>query len=76
MSSQHGIRIDGRMNVSCVICAGTLPTIIPRLNQVFIQFLSFPYRLKSSCIPETNALPVEVSSMDVNSGCEWIFDLL
>jgi hypothetical protein len=56
-SSQEGINIDGRMNLSCSICAGMLPMMTPRLNQVPSQLRSLPYRLRSSFMPLTKALP-------------------
>jgi hypothetical protein len=55
--SQDGINIDGRIQRSCNICAGTLPMMTPKLNQVPSQLRSLPYRPRSSFIPLTKALP-------------------
>lgn len=58
MISHEGMRMDDRMKLSCDICAGTLHTMMPRLNHVFSQLRSLPYRLRSACIPLMKALPV------------------
>lgn len=41
-NSHMGMRIEGRMNLSCVIWAGMLPTMMPRANQVLSQLRSLP----------------------------------
>jgi hypothetical protein len=61
MISQDGIKIDGRMKRSWSIWAGTLPMMTPRLNQVPSQLRSLPYKLRSSFIPLTKALPGEMN---------------
>lgn len=71
MISQEGIKTDGRMKRSCSICAGILPMMTPKLNQVPSQLRSLPYRPRSSFIPLTNALPVYTLVEDITTWLDY-----